>query len=113
MGLHPHDGIALLIEYRRSPQCFDRDVVLFDLLGGSFKILGANVGQHLRQIGSPMQYPGVQDCLQFTFLLDEAGATLHVFSPRLDATQYTRPKTRFSTPLTDFGRTLPPPAAER
>ena len=77
VGLHPYDGIALLVEIGRPPERFHRDVVFLDLLGRAFEILGADVRQQLRQIGSAVEYAGCQDGIQFMSFLPKIGGCLH------------------------------------
>ena len=77
VGLYPNDGIALLVEIGRTPQGLHRDVVFLDLLGGAFKILGAHVGQHLRQIGRAVEYAGCQNAVQLMSFLPKIGCRLH------------------------------------
>jgi hypothetical protein len=43
VGLHADDGIALLIELRRTAQCLHCNVVFLDFLSRTLKILRADV----------------------------------------------------------------------
>ena len=73
MGLHAHDGVALLIEIGRPPEGVYPDVVLLDLLRSALEVLVANVDEQLREIRRAMKYTGGQNCFQFMFFLRTIG----------------------------------------
>ncbi len=77
MSLHPYDRVSFLIEPGGPSQCFNSDVVLFDLLGGTLEILLANVGENLREIRRAVENTRSEKRLVLPFFLLELRGLVH------------------------------------
>src|SRR6266849_6093672 len=75
--LNANDRVSLLIEVLRTAERFNRNVVLLDLAGRTFEVLGADVSQQLGETGCTAEYAGGQDRVQLGALALEIGCSLH------------------------------------
>src|SRR5689334_9926328 len=98
VGLHPHNGIALLIEVGRAAKSLYRDVIFLDLFTGAFEISGADIRQNVGEVWRPIENAGRQNGVQLILLMAKLRSRVHGQIPDVVEAVYTGEK-RLSTLL--------------
>ena len=77
VGLHPNDGIPLLVKVGRTPKRLHGDGVFFQIVYGALEVPGRDVDEQLLQPRRPAEGSRLENCFDFLPFFEKASSDRH------------------------------------